>query len=28
MIFGTLLFEEVLSFGDINSGFMIKLGCY
>jgi hypothetical protein len=28
MIFGTFLLEEVLSFGDINLGLMIKLGFY
>jgi hypothetical protein len=28
MIFGTFLFEEVLSFGNINLGFMIKLDFY
>jgi hypothetical protein len=28
MIFGTFLFEEVLSFGNINLGIMIKLGLY
>jgi hypothetical protein len=28
MIFGTFLLEEVLSFGNINLRFMIKLGFY
>jgi hypothetical protein len=28
MIFGTFLSKEVLSFGSINLGFMIKLGFY
>jgi hypothetical protein len=28
MIFDTFLFEEVLSFGNMNLGFMIKLGLY
>jgi hypothetical protein len=28
MIFGTFLLEEVLYFGNINLGFMIKLGFY
>jgi hypothetical protein len=28
MIFGTFLFEEVFSFGNINLGFMMKLGFY
>jgi hypothetical protein len=28
MIFGTFLLEEVLSFENINLGFMIKLGFY
>jgi hypothetical protein len=28
MIFGTFLLEEVLSFGNINLGFTIKLGFY
>jgi hypothetical protein len=28
MMFGTFLFEEVLSFEDINLGLMIKLGFY
>jgi hypothetical protein len=28
MISGTYLFEEVLSFGNINLGSMIKLGFY
>jgi hypothetical protein len=28
LIFGTFLFEEVLSFGNINLGFMLKLGFY
>jgi hypothetical protein len=28
IIFGTFLFEEVLSFGNINLGLMIKLGFY
>jgi hypothetical protein len=28
MLFGTFLLEEVLSFENINLGFMIKLGFY
>jgi hypothetical protein len=28
MIYGSFLLEEVLSFGNINLGFMIKLGFY
>jgi hypothetical protein len=28
MIFGTFLFEEVFSFGNINLGFMIKFDFY
>jgi hypothetical protein len=28
LLFGTFLLEEVLSFGNINLGFMIKLGFY
>jgi hypothetical protein len=28
MIFGTFLLEEVLSFGNLNLGFMIKHGFY